>query len=231
MEKTEEFLRDIRVALDFEEVAERLHFKPGGSGLPDLRELVAIAQSLIEPRAAFQASFTGAKGERTVEVGRVIFSSRVLRVNLDKAHKVFPYVLTVGKALEDKAVSLHDLLRQYYLEEIANLALGKALQALAEHIKREHGLPQLSDFSPGSLEDWPITEQPKLFSLFKDPEKTVGVTLTESLLMIPRKSISGILFPSEETFLSCRLCPRPVCQGRRASYDAEFRRKYERETS
>jgi hypothetical protein len=75
--------------------------------------------------------------------------------------------------------------------------------------------------SPGSLEDWPITEQPKLFSLFGDTEKSIGVKLTASLLMIPRKSISGILFPSEEGFVSCRLCPRENCPSRKAEFDEE----------
>jgi hypothetical protein len=75
--------------------------------------------------------------------------------------------------------------------------------------------------SPGSLEDWPISEQPKLFSLFGDTERSVGVKLTDSLLMIPRKSISGILFPSEEGFVSCRLCPRENCPSRKALYDRE----------
>ncbi|MEW5900152.1 MAG: vitamin B12 dependent-methionine synthase activation domain-containing protein [Acidobacteriota bacterium] len=229
--RTVEILKNIPIRLDFNELAKRLRFKPGGSGSPNLEELVEIAQSLIEPRAVFQASFTGEKRKNTVTVDGVVFSSRVLRVNLEKAHKVFPYVLTVGKALEEKASSFHDLLRQYFLEEIANIALGKALQLLGEQIRKEHGLPQLSDMSPGSLEDWPITEQPKLFSLFGDTEKSVGVRLTESLLMIPRKSISGILFPTEETFLSCQLCPRHVCEGRRAPYDRVLRKKYLDESS
>jgi hypothetical protein len=82
--------------------------------------------------------------------------------------------------------------------------------------------------SPCSLEDWPITEQAKLFSLFGDTEKAIGVRLTERMLMLPRKSISGILFPSEEEFKACRLCPREKCPSRRAVYDeglaAEFKK-------
>ena len=72
--------------------------------------------------------------------------------------------------------------------------------------------------SPGSLEDWPITEQTKLFSIFGDTERLIGVRLTDSMLMVPRKSISGILFPSEEGFTSCQLCDRERCPGRKAPY-------------
>jgi hypothetical protein len=80
---------------------------------------------------------------------------------------------------------------------------------------------------PGSLEDWPITEQPKLFSIFGDTERLVGVRLTGSMLMVPRKSISGILFPSEEGFSSCQLCERAACPARRTPFDAALAAKFE----
>ncbi len=72
------------------------------------------------------------------------------------------------------------------------------------------------------------TEQKPLFSLFGDVEKLVGVALNASHLMQPLKSTSGILFPAEVTFESCQLCPRKNCSGRRAAYDPEALKKYER---
>jgi hypothetical protein len=80
--------------------------------------------------------------------------------------------------------------------------------------------------SPGSLEDWPIQEQAALFNLLGDTESELGVRLSDSLLMIPRKSISGIFFPAEGSFESCRLCPRRNCQGRRAAHDPGLRREF-----
>jgi hypothetical protein len=99
---------------------------------------------------------------------------------------------------------------------MANIALEQAAGLLSSQLETRYGLGPLSNMSPGSLEDWPITEQPKLFSIFGDTERLVGVRLTDSLLMVPRKSISGILFPSEEGFVACQLCDRPNCQGRKA---------------
>ena len=92
------------------------------------------------------------------------------------------------------------------------------MSCLAGRLEERFGLVSLSNMSPGSLEDWPIAEQTKLFSIFGDTESLVGVRLTESLLMVPRKSISGILFPSEEGFIACRLCERERCPGRRAPF-------------
>ena len=117
-------------------------------------------------------------------------------------------------------------MKQYYLETIADLALGAAAESLKEHIRSVFGLKKLGLMDPGSLEDWPLAEQSPLFKLLGDTEGRLGVRLTDSLLMMPRKSISGILFPSEESFMSCRLCPRIPCHGRRADYEPGLRRSF-----
>jgi hypothetical protein len=80
--------------------------------------------------------------------------------------------------------------------------------------------------SPGSLMDWPLEEQKPLFSLLKGAEKLIGVRLTENLLMIPRKSVSGIFFPTEVTFLSCQLCRREKCEWRKARYNEGLAKQY-----
>lgn len=208
----------IPVILDGGEIAQRLRFDPSRAGFESLDELVRLARGLIRPRGAWEAAFVGARGERTVEVGRVVFESPLLSKNLEPANKVFPYIITVGPELERAAAAMDDLLKQYYLEEIANLALEQAAAWLSGYLEVRTGVVGLANLSPGSLVDWPITEQPKLFSLFGDTEGLIGVRLTDSLLMVPRKSISGLLFPSEEGFVACQLCDRENCQGRKAPY-------------
>jgi len=216
-----EIIDNIPVSLEPEDVARRLRLDPARAGFAVVNEMAGLARSLVRMNAVYDVSYIGVKDQETVEIGGVVFRSQVLRHNLDRAQKVFPFIMTVGPEMEKTAVSLGDLLRQYYLEEMANIVLEQAAAWLAEKLSRRWGFPGLSSLSPGSLEDWPITEQPKLFSLFGDTEKSIGVKLTDSLLMVPRKSISGILFPSEEGFISCRLCPRENCPSRKAEYDKE----------
>ena len=213
-----EILTDIPVRVDPEAASRRLRFGPG-QGFASLDELLGVAVPLVNLRAMTGVAYTGAKREDRVEVGGVLFRSRVLRANLDPVQKVFPFIMTVGAELENKAAASGDLLQQYYLEEAANLILEGGAAWLGGSLSERWGLGPLSAMSPGSLEDWPITEQPKLFSLFGDTQRLIGVELTTSLLMLPRKSISGIFFPSEEGFLSCRLCERSDCPARKAPYD------------
>ena len=176
---------------------------PGGSSFPE-----PSTKSRISAR----------KGRGRSRSAGSSFHSPILRGNLERANKVFPYIITVGPGLEREAGAQTDLLKQYYLEEIANIALEQAADGLSERLESRFGLGPLSNMSPGSLEDWPITEQAKLFSIFGDTERLVGVRLTESMLMVPRKSISGIFFPSEEGFVACQLCERERCPGRKAPF-------------
>jgi hypothetical protein len=228
-----EIIDQIPVKLDRETVAKRLRINPEAdraaarAGTPDFDDLLAQARSLIKLRAVYEISYTGAKGEDTVEVDSVIFRSRILRRNLDQAQKVFPFIMTAGPALEAAAAASGDLLKQYYLEEMANIALENGAAWLADRLKTRWGFPGLASMDPGSLEDWPITEQLKLFSIFGDTERLVGVRLTDSMLMVPRKSISGILFPSEEGFTSCQLCDRAACPARRTAYDPALAARFE----
>ncbi len=216
----------VPVHLDSEEAKVHLHWRDRPGAPLDFSELVREAQSLLKPAAAFKVAYIEKPEEDIVIIDGVRFSSRVLRRNLDPVERVFPFVITVGIDLEKRAGECGDPLRQYYLESLADMALGKVAQSLESRLKSRHGLSQLSSMSPGSLEDWPITEQKLLFSLFEDAAKPLGVRLTEHMLMVPRKSVSGIMFPTEASFQSCQLCPRKDCPGRRAAFDKELRKKY-----
>jgi hypothetical protein len=81
----------------------------------------------------------------------------------------------------------------------------------------------------GSADIWPITQQKELFSIFGDVESLIGVRLTDTYLMLPIKSVSGVIFQTETTFETCQLCPREACIGRRVEYKPDLVRKYKEE--
>jgi hypothetical protein len=116
-----------------------------------------------------------------------------------------------------------DLVQGYWAEAIKEEALRSALDAYFAHLSSRYRTEHVSTMSPGSLENWPIGQQRPLFQLLDFPEE---VQLTDSLLMVPTKSVSGIVFPTDASFESCQLCPRENCPNRRAPYDETL---YERE--
>jgi hypothetical protein len=226
-----EILDDIPMHLDIIEVSKTLRLDRKKEHSNTARELVELASSVIRPKIIYEVSYVDNKNEDTVDIGKVKFTSHVLRANLDKIGKVFPYIVTIGKELEDNAASFDDLLKAYCLDEIGNMLVDLGMEYLEDYLKRRYKFEQLSNMSPGSLEDWPITQQKQLFSIFGNVEDLIGVKLTDSLLMIPRKSVSGIFFPTHVKFYSCQLCPREICKERSAPYDKNLAESYTKKVS
>ncbi len=220
-----EILDKIQIDLNPKKIGEKLHVQKTGSW-DQFQGIFEAATPLITPKAAYGVRYIGEKLEDAVVIDGSCLKSRVLRKNLETVGRVFPYVVTIGPGLEAKADASQDLLEKYYLDSIGNAALIRARKYLEDELRARFAMEGLSFMSPGSLEDWPIEEQRPLFSLLEGVENAIGVKLNESLLMIPRKSVSGIFFPTEVTFYSCQLCPRKPCEGRKAPYKEDLAREY-----
>lgn len=206
----------------------RLHIKDGSPLEADLVHLLDEAVTIARPKALYKLVSIDEKQTDAVVVDGVTLRSRILRVNLDAVHRAFAYVATCGQELQAWGGSQDDIVFQFWADVIKEAALGSARRALDTHLKTCYDLGKSAVMSPGSLADWPISQQRPLFMILGDPEATIGIHLTDSYLMIPNKSISGIRFTTEEHFESCLLCPREECPGRRAAYQpALYREKYQ----
>ena len=181
--------------------------------------LVEEAMELAKPKAMFKEAFIDETGNDYVVIDGFRFKSRVLRVNLSEVHRVFPYVVTAGRELEEWSSGIDGMLEQYWADQIKEFILGTAYNDFIARLTAAYGLGTTASMNPGSLEDWPISEQRKLFSLIGDPLQGIGVELTDSCLMVPAKSISGIRYATEITYENCQLCSRENCPNRRAPYD------------
>jgi len=204
-----------------------LHIEEGDSDAEKVRELLAAAQAAARPRAMFRESCVDSKADASVVIDGITLSSRVLRVNLGEAHRAFPFLATCGTELDAWSGTITDMFQRYWADKIKEHALGCAIKAVNDAITQRYSLGVTTTMTPGSLDDWPISQQSALFALLGRPREAIGVTLTDSFLMVPTKSVSGLRFPAEVTFESCQLCPREKCPGRRARYDKDlFAKKY-----
>ena len=221
-------LDHIPVRLDFEEILKRLHVDKNSDDSDAVQKLIESIQHVINPKAVYEASYVEHKDENTLNISGIRFTSSILKANLDGIERVFPYIATCGKELDEIEIPPDDFLKQFWLDTIKEMALRDSIKHLRDHLKKEYALGQISSMNPGSLEDWPITQQVQLFSIFGNPEDLIGVRLTDSFLMVPTKSVSGIHFPTEVKFESCQLCPRKECPSRKAPYDKELAKNYEK---
>ncbi len=191
-------------------------------------EMAEEALETGKPKAMYRVVPIESKSDDSIQADGITFRSRVLRVNLEIANRIFPYVATCGLELEEWAAQKDDILHQFWTDAIKQAVLFSAVQALEKYQIEKHSLGKTAFMSPGSFEDWPITEQKALFALIGNTQEAIGVCLTESCLMLPTKTVSGIRFSTEETFESCMLCLHGDCPGRRAAYDdGLYERKYQ----
>jgi hypothetical protein len=220
-------LDEIQFGADIEVVAKRVRVDPSSPLYDELVSYVRQAQVVARPKAMYRVGYLGERGEDWVTIEGQRFTSRILRVNLEPVHRVFVYLATCGRELQEWAEGRTDPLEQYWSNVVQEAALRAASRALSTHVNELYDPGRTSTMAPGSLGEWPLSEQRPLFALLGDTEAAIGVRLSESLLMVPTKSVSGIRFVTEERFESCQLCPRSDCPGRRAPYDTElYERKY-----
>ena len=224
-----EVLDNIPIRLDLEAVLKRMRARRQNESIRrSIRELIGRVRPIARPKAVYEVSYIENKGEESIDIAGIKFTSRVLRVNLDKVARVFPHIVTCGRELYDIDIPSDELLKGYLLDQIRETVLVSAREYLEDYLIKKYALGQLSRMAPGSgaATVWPITQQKQLFSIFGNVEELIGVRLTDSMLMIPVKSVSGIFFPTEAKFESCQLCPVERCTGRRAPYEPDLEKKY-----
>jgi hypothetical protein len=216
-----QILDKIPFALDAAALTERMCLAPGSEDARELESLIRRAEKIARPKAVYRECFLDQKGDDKTIIDGVTFSSRALRINLEAAERVFPFVVTCGREMDGAVFEKEDFLSAYWWEEIKADLLSCARQHLKEVLTERFRLGNTAHMSPGSGDSdiWPIEQQPLLFSLFGDVYAAIGVQLSESFLMTPVKSVSGIVFPTEKDFRSCQVCHRENCPSRRAPFD------------
>lgn len=220
-----EALDGFPIQLSLEETVAKLGIDGRRAEKLQANELFKTAVSLIHPKALHARALVTHRSGDTVSISGLNFTSRILARNLDRAETVFPYIITIGEALETEVRASKNIVGQLLLDELGNAALESSVNYLQSRISQEYGLDTISHMSPGQL-DWSISQQRQLFSIFGNVEDRIGVRLTDSLLMVPRKSVSGVMFPTDVAFVSCQLCQRQGCSSRKTPYDEGLSKKY-----
>ena len=217
-------LTQIPFELDASAMMKRVRIEPGSEDERDFGALLATAREVGRPKAAWRECFIDSKGDATVTVEGVAFTSRALRKNLDKVERVFAFVITCGREMDSVTLPPENFLAEFWWDTIKAELLNAARAGLVEHLDRRYRLGKSSAMSPGSgdVETWPIEQQRDLFRLLGDVRGAIGVELTDSFLMVPNKTVSGLRFPAETDFRTCQVCRREVCPNRAAPFDKDL---------
>ncbi|MCX5849665.1 MAG: vitamin B12 dependent methionine synthase [Deltaproteobacteria bacterium] len=216
-------LDEIQFKPDFDALASVLRIRKDGKDEKRLMDLLDQSLSVAKPKGAYTESFVDEIENDYVTIDGVRLNGKLLPVNLKNVTRVFPYLATCGTELEEWSGGIEGIRERFWVDTIMMFALGSAIGEIDRHIEKNSNPGARSAMNPGSLEEWPIEEQQGLFRILGNSHSIIGVKLTESFMMSPLKSVSGIFFPSEHSYENCRLCRREKCPGRRAPFDASLR--------
>jgi len=155
---------------------------------------------------------------KTLQIEGVTFNIKpIIFGEIKEAEEGALFICTAGPVVGEKSrnsMKGGDLLRGYVYDVIGSEVVEAAADIMQEELRKEvavRGMKITNRFSPGYC-GWDVAEQHKLFTFFKD--NFCGITLTDSALMNPVKSVSGVIGIGSNVRFSeykCKLCGDKNC--------------------
>jgi hypothetical protein len=197
--------------------------KPSARIASFINEYVDNTCNLIEPSYSYVIrDIKSVRGSSISIDGSVTFQSKIIAQLMERCEKVAVFLLTIGNHLEDTVRQMSEdglILQATVLDAIGSVAAETVADFVQEKVNEvawHHGLCTSLRFSPGYC-DWNIKQQKMVFQAVGG--NSTGICLTEDCLMLPRKSISGIIgigyCNGVEHYNPCETCPNYNCPSRR----------------
>ena len=221
-------LRRVEIEIDKDEVCRHLGYSkdqgPNSHISSLIDEEIEEASSLIQPSCFYQlVDIKRVRKPRVILEDGSRITSKVLSQVLSRCWQVAIFVANIGRGLEERVTQLMkegQILRATILDAIGSEVAEKTARYLQDEVQElanSNGAEITLRYSPGYC-DWDITQQRVLFQAMNSAP--LGVSLTEECLMVPCKSVSGIIglghFAKwQPRYSPCRHCNQMDCQSRR----------------
>ncbi len=179
-------------------------------------EAAAVPKSIHE---RFPLFFIGNDG---FQVASLHLKSRSLQRNLAGCEEVFLFAATLGIAVDTliRRTALMDSAKGAVMQAAAAAVIEAFCDGENEQLRRDaaaEGLFLRPRFSPG-YGNLSLGCQRDFLNLLK-AQKNIGLTVTDSGLMVPIKSVTAIIGISRENsachLQGCEICPKTDCSFRR----------------
>ncbi|MBN1191332.1 MAG: hypothetical protein JXA46_16370 [Dehalococcoidales bacterium] len=218
----------IPVEMDVSSVIKEMHLHGDSRRYEGhVRDLLEVVSLLARPKAMYKVCRVRNRNEDSLEICDVRFDGRLIRDVMEGVDTVFACVVTCGREVERVEIPSGDIMKRYSLDIVKMALVFNAAKYLSIHLKEKYGLDEIYSLNPGEIRAFPSSQHRLIFSILGDVKSRIGVELTENCALVPTKSLSGIYFPRETPFISCRMCTQKRCMGRRAAYDPEMAGRYQ----
>jgi hypothetical protein len=205
------------------DVEEFMGFEPGQAPEPFpglIEQTLQLASELIRISGAFQIfqNISIHLQNQTLQIENQLFSpGKIVVTQLKEATRLAVFVCTAGAGISDfskQKAAEGDEFMAYVLDVTGSVTVDKGAEKLQEKILGEvqqAGLGITDPFSPGYC-NWSVADQHQLFALL--PSRICGISLSDSALMHPIKSVSGITgigTACKQTGYQCNWCTEQDC--------------------
>lgn len=187
---------------------------------------ISMGANLLKPRVLYEKytvkSFAHERLQLNVNSssqGKAYLSGQLIAQHLAPAQQVIVMLCTIGKELDDTVSSLFnaDPLLGLALDGVGSAAVEMlAIQACNyfEIQANDAGVKTSLPLNPGMV-GWPVDQgQPQIFALLESEE--IQVSLTDSCMMVPNKSLSMVLGVGKDLSVTgtyCEYCSlKGVCK-------------------
>jgi hypothetical protein len=189
--------------------------------LSAMDECLRIARHLAKPVIASDKKDVIVGSKNLTLEGPLPLAGEALSISVRGSRHAYLFIVTIGSDLEETATMLMESgeqLHGYLLDRIGSFAVESLAENFEDGLRRiykDRGMSVSMRFSPGYC-DWPIEEQRRLEKAL--PFSQAGVRLTESCMMIPKKSISGLVGVGPKGLFSKKESHCVVCDNKECSY-------------
>jgi hypothetical protein len=187
-------------------------------------ELLDEAQNITDIKAQYTI-FNNPQfqsGSKSISINNLNFGiDKIVYNQLKKSNSIAVFLCTAGPEIGNRSRRLmqdKDFLKGYIYDIIGSEIVEAAADLMQNEMSEcllSSGYKITNRYSPGYC-GWNVAEQHNLFKLI--PENYCGISLTESALMDPVKSISGFIGIGKEVRnnpYTCRMCSQDDCVYRR----------------
>lgn len=218
--------------IDWEWVKKEMSEKEGLSGRTssalsaELDACLYKAKKLADPGIVYALKDdVKVSGDSILIDNSISLKSRKVSSYIKGCDHLAVFVVTVGKGMETEASRMMDQkdeLQGYLMDRLGSFAvesLAENFENILRNKYKDRNMSVSMRLSPGYC-DWPIEEQFKLAKIL-DLSK-IDMELTKNCMMVPKKSISGIIGVGKkdlyrEKVSQCSMCGLKDCYLRRDS--------------
>ncbi len=211
------------LALESGFIDDYIGFTPGAAPEPFpmiIREIMEEAEKLVKPEggfALFKNINIDRENKKTI-IGDVEFDTKsIVTRHMDKSGMIAVFACTAGAEISRLASGYNKnghTVHAYIADSLGSIVVERAMDMIQEQLgsmMEKQGLKITNRYSPGYC-GWELKEQMKLFSLL--PDHFCHISLTDSMLMKPIKSVSGIIGIGRDVMYdqyTCNYCKDVNC--------------------